>query len=147
MRLLSLFSVLVLTSVLSVAQGAKTEDISGLYSFVRGGDTLQINVQPDGRVTGYVSQVAEGESDRGQTLDLMFDKALLKGTDLEFHTKKVHGESFEFHGHVTRGPGKTHDDEGYFVVRGTLTTVREDVTGKPTPTATEVEFKSFPAGM
>jgi len=147
MRIVSTLSVLILTTVLSLAQAAKTEDISGLYSFVRNGDTLQINVQPDGRVTGYVSQVAEGDSDRGQTLDMMFEKASLHGSDLEFRTKKVHGELFEFRGRVARGTGKTHEDEAYFILRGTLTTIREDVTGKPTPTATEVEFKSFPAGM
>ena len=123
------------------------QDITGLYSFVRGGETLQVNVQPDGRVTGYVSHLADGESDHGQMLDMLFDKASLHGNELEFRTRKIHGEWFEFKGHVERGKAISHDVEGYYLIRGTLTTVREDVNGKPTPLASEVEFKSFPAGM
>jgi hypothetical protein len=147
MRILSVLSLLLLTTVLSVAQDWKPQDISGLYSFVHSGETVQINVQPDGRVSGYVSRVADGDSDRGQMLDTMFEKASLKGSHLEFQTKKVHGEWFEFKGEVERGKAQTRDDEGYFVIRGTLTSVREDVNGKPTPLAREVEFKSFPGGM
>lgn len=147
MRIASVVCILLLSTVLGLAQAAQIEDISGLYSFVRDGDTLQINLQPDGRVTGYVSKVADGDSDRGQMLDFMFEKASLKGQDLEFRTKKIHAEYFEFKGHVERGPGKTHDDDAYFVIRGTLTTVREDLNGKAVPSASEVEFKSFPAGM
>lgn len=147
MRKVFISAVLLLTSVLSVGQQSKPQDVSGLYSFVRSGDTLQINVQPDGRVTGYVSRVADGESDRGLMLDMMFEKAALQGNELSFKTKKIHGVWFEFKGPVERGPGKTRDDEGFYVVRGTLTTTREDVNGKGTPLASEVEFKSFPAGM
>ena len=108
---------------------------------------MQINVQPEGNVTGYVSRVADGDSDRGQLLDMMFAKASIHGDSVQFQTKKVHGTSFEFKGHVQRGSAKTRDQEGYFVIRGTLTAIREDVSGRPTPLASEVEFKSFPSGM
>lgn len=141
-----LLSLLLLSAVTAVTQNSQA-DVTGLYSFLRSGETVQINVQPDGRVTGYVSHMADGESDRGQMLDMLFEKASLRGGHLEFRTKKIHGEWFEFAGHVERGKAQTHDAEGYFVIRGTLTTVREDLNGKPTPLATEVEFKSFPAGM
>lgn len=143
--LLSFF--FLLTTGLGVAQDWKPQDISGLYSFVRSGETVQINVQPDGHVGGYVSRVAEGESDHGQMLDTMFEKASLQDHQLEFKTKKVHGEWFEFKGRVARGEGKTREDEGYFVIRGTLTMVREDVNGKTAPLSRQVEFKSFPGGM
>ena len=147
MRIFPLISVLLLTSVLSVAQAFKPQDITGLYSFVHSGETVQIDVQPDGSVSGYVSRVGDGDSDRGQMLDMMFDKASIMDNRLTFKTKKVHGAWLEFKGRVDRGSAKTHDEEGYFVIRGTLTTVKEDVSGKPTPLATEVEFKAFPAGM
>ncbi len=147
MRILSILSVFLLTSVLSVAQTFQPQDVSGLYSFVKSGDTVQINVQPDGSVSGYVSRVADGDSDRGQMLDIMFTKASLRNQQLEFTTKKVHGTSFQFKGRVQRGSGKTKDDEGYFMIRGTLTTVREDVSGHSTPRSSEVELKSFPSGM
>ncbi len=147
MRILSLISAILLTSVLSLAQSLKPQDVTGLYSFVKSGDTVQVNVQPDGSVSGYVSRVADGDSDRGQLLDLMFAKATLKNGHLEFTTKKVHGMWFEFKGRAERGSGKTKDEEGYMVIRGTLTTVREDVSGHSTPLASEVEFKSFPTGM
>jgi hypothetical protein len=147
MRILSLLSVVLLTTVLSLAQGFKPQDVSGLYSFVKSGDTVQINVQPDGSVTGYVSRAAEDGSDRGQMLDLMFAKASLHGTELMFQTKKVHGTSFEFKGRMDRGSAKSTAEEGYWVIRGTLTTIHEDVNGRPSPLASQVEFKSFPAGM
>jgi hypothetical protein len=147
MRRLLMLSALFLTTVLSLAQEWKPQDISGLYSFVHSGETVQINVQPDGRVSGYISRVANGESDRGQILDMMFDKASLQGDRLTFQTKKIHGNWFEFQGHIGRGKGKTHDEESYFVIRGELTTVSEDVNGKPASVVTEVEFKSFPGGM
>lgn len=147
MRKVALGITLFLTTVLSLAQDWKPQDISGLYSFVRKGETLQINVQPDGRVTGYVSRKASGESDQGQLLDLMFTKASLDGDALAFQTKKIHGEFLAFQGRVTRGMAKTHDEEGYFLIRGTLTSTIEDVNGNPTPVQSEVEFKSFPGGM
>jgi len=147
MRILALLPVVLLTTVLSVAQSFHSQDVSGLYSFVKSGDTVQINVEPDGSVSGYVSRVADGESDRGQLIDMMFAKASLRDGGLEFTTKKVHGTWFQFKGRVERGRGKTKDEEGYFVIRGTLTSVREDVNGHPTPLSSEVEFKSFPSGM
>jgi hypothetical protein len=147
MRRIILFFILLLSTGLGLAQSTHADDITGLYSFLHSGETVQINVQPDGRVSGYVSRVADGESDRGQMLDMMFERASLNGNRLEFRTKKVHGVWFEFKGTVERGKAQTRNDEGYYVLRGTLTTIKEDVNGKPTPLATEVEFKSFPAGM
>ncbi|ABF39816.1 hypothetical protein Acid345_0811 [Candidatus Koribacter versatilis Ellin345] len=147
MRIPSLISVFLLTSVLSLAQSLRPQDVSGLYSFVKSGDTVQINVQPDGSMSGYVSRVGDGDSDRGQMLDMMFAKSSLKNGHLEFTTKKVHGTWFEFKGRAERGTSKTKDEEGYMIIRGTLTTVHEDVNGHATPLASEVEFKSFPTGM
>lgn len=136
-----------LSTVLGLAQTHRADDITGLYSFLHSGETVQINVQPDGRISGYVSRVADGDSDRGQMLDMMFERASLDGNRIEFRTKKVHGVWFEFKGTVEHGKAQTRDQEGYYLLRGTLTTVKEDVNGKPTPLATEVEFKSFPSGM
>ena len=147
MRKLALLSALLLSTIGGLAQAFKPQDVSGLYSFVKSGDTVQINVQPDGSVTGYVSRAADGESDRGQMLDQMFAKASIRGSELMFQTKKVHGTSFEFKGRVERGSAKSTDQDGYWVIRGTLTTIREDVNGQPASQASEVEFKSFPAGM
>lgn len=147
MRQILLAFILMLSTVLGVAQTHPAEDITGLYSFLRSGETVQINVQPDRRVTGYVSHMADGESDRGQMLDMMFERASLSGNRLEFRTRKVHAVWYEFKGTVERGKVQTRDEEGYYLLRGTLTTVKEDVNGKPTPLATEVEFKSFPVGM
>jgi hypothetical protein len=140
-----ILSVFLLTSILGIAQAAKSEDISGLYSFVRSGETLQVSVQPDHSVTGYVSRLSDDGS--GQLVDAMFERASLNGDLFEFKTKKVHGEWFEFKGHVQRGKATSRDDEGYFVIRGTLTSVKEGVNGKPTPLASQVEFTSFPQGM
>lgn len=119
---------------------APAEDISGMYSFLKEGEFLQINLDKDG-VTGYVSRLGEGESDRGTFLDHFFTKAAVQGHDVSFTTRPVHGVWFEFKGKFDRGPGKTKSQDGYYIVRGTLTEYTTDSGKKVTSRSREVEFK------
>lgn len=96
------------------------EDISGMYSFLNPGEFLQINLEDDG-VTGYLSRRGDLESDRGTLLDQFFEKASVQGHEVNFTTKVVHGEWFEFKGRFEHGRGKSKGQEGYYVLRGTLT--------------------------
>jgi len=52
---------------------------------------------------------------------------------------------FDFKGTVERGEGKNPGDEGYYVLKGTLTDNTSDGQKKITAHSHEVVFKMFPA--
>jgi hypothetical protein len=122
------------------------DDISGMYTFLRDGEFVQITVQ-DGIVSGFVSRYGETDSDKDAFLDQFFDKAALKDNRLTFTTRKIHGVWFDFDGTVERGSGKTPHDEAYRVIRGTLTHSSSDASGKPIAKSRQIEMKSFPQDL
>ncbi len=129
------------------APATQQEDISGMYSFLREGEFVQVTVEDGNRVSGFVSRYGDSASDKKTFLDQFFSKADLKDKHLTFTTKPIHGVYFEFDGTVERGPGKTPHDEGYRVLRGTLREVSEDSTKKSASKSRQVEFKSFPQDL
>jgi len=50
------------------------EDISGMYSFLKEGEFVQINLEKTA-VTGYISRMGDSDSDNGVFLDQFFAKA------------------------------------------------------------------------
>jgi hypothetical protein len=120
------------------------EDYSGMYSFLREGEFVQLTIEDEGRVTGFVSRYGDTESDRGAFLDQFFKQAKLDGTNLSFTTATVHGVWYEFKGTIARGQGRTPSDEAYYILKGTLTEYRTDADKKVTSKSHEVGFKSFP---
>lgn len=120
------------------------EDYSGMYTFLREGEFVQITVEDAGHITGFVSRYGDSASDQGAFLDHFFKQAKLEGHDLSFTTETVHGTWFEFKGKLDRGPAKTRAQEGYYVLKGTLTENVTDATKKVSAKAREVEFKLFP---
>ncbi len=119
-------------------------DISGMYSFVREGEFLQLNIEEQGKVSGFISRFGELESDRGAFLDQFIDKGTLAEGKLTFTTKPLHGVWYEFKGTAGRGKGKAPSEEAYYVLKGTLTRYITDANKKTTAQLREVEFKSFP---
>ena len=117
---------------------------SGMYSFLKEGEFVQVTVEDDGHVTGFVSRFGDGDSDKGTFLDQFFKTAKLDGKKLIFTTEVVHGVSFDFNGTVEHGEGKKPGDEGYFVLQGTLTENTSDVNKKVTSHSRDVAFKMFP---
>jgi len=124
-----------------------TENYSGMYTFLKEGEFVQITVEEAGRVTGFVSRYGDGESDRGTFLDQFFKQGKLDGTKLNFTTETVHAVWYEFHGAFERGSGKTPSDEAYHLLKGTLTEYREDADKKASSKSREVTFKSFPQDL
>jgi hypothetical protein len=120
------------------------EDYSGMYSFLRDGEFVQLTVEDEGRVTGFVSRYGDSDSDRGAFLDQFFKQGKLDGTKLSFATDTVHGVWYEFKGTIEHGAGKTPSDEAYYLLKGTLTEYRRDADKKVTSKSREVSFKSFP---
>jgi hypothetical protein len=125
-------------------QPAQQDDYSGMYTFLREGEFVQITVEDPGHVAGFVSRYGDTESDQGAFLDHFFKFGKLDGHDLSFTTETVHGTWFEFEGKLDRGPAKTRAQEGYYVLKGTLTENATDAAKKVSAKAREVEFKLFP---
>ena len=117
---------------------------SGMYAFLKEGEFMQLTVEDEGRVTGFISRYGDGESDKGTFLDQFFKSGKLDGNKLNFTTQIVHGVSFDFKGTVERGEGKNPGDEAYFILKGSLTQNSTDANKKVTSRSQEVAFKMFP---
>lgn len=128
------------------AKNAAPNDISGMYTFLREGEFVQLTID-DGKLSGYVSRFGESDSDKGQFIDQFFDKTSLVGDRLTFNTKTVHGVWYDFNGRVTVTPGKQPESEGYRVMKGTLVQHSTDDKGAEKAMQRQVEFKSFPTDM
>ena len=126
-----------------VEQRTFGDEISGMYTFLREGEFVQITVE-EGKLSGFISRFGERDSDKDAFLDQFFSKASLEGKKLSFTTKPVHGTWFEFAGQVSRGEAKTPDKEGYWIIRGTLRQFDEDEAKKVSSKSREATFKSFP---
>ena len=118
------------------------DDYSGMYSFLQEGEFVQISVEEGTRLTGFISRYSDSE--KALFVDHFFEKAELHGRELSFSTRKVHGVWFEFKGAVSRGPGKTRNDEGYYVINGNLTQYTSDPNQKVSAKQRDVTFRSFP---
>jgi len=126
-------------------QDAKSRhEYSGMYTFLKEGEFVQVTVEDAGHVTGFVSRFGDGESDKGAFLDQFFKSGKLEGNKLTFTTEVVHGVTFDFKGTVERGEGKNPGDEAYYVLKGSLTENSTDVNKKVTSHTQEVAFKIFP---
>jgi hypothetical protein len=122
-------------------------DYSGMYSFLRDGEFVQISVEEQGRVTGFVSRYGDTESDRGVFLDHFFKEGKLEGNRLNFTTETVHGIAYEFRGTIERGEGKNPGDEAYYVLKGTLVENSIDEQKKVSSRSNEVVLKIFPRDL
>jgi hypothetical protein len=116
------------------------EDISGMYSFLKEGEFLQITLEKDA-VTGYISRMGDSDSDGGVFLDQFFAKADVQGHDVSFTTRQLHGVWYEFSGKFERGPGKTKADDGYYLLRGTLKELSTNPDKTVSSRSREVVFK------
>lgn len=122
----------------------KIPQYSGMYSFLKEGEFVQLTVEDDGRVTGFISRYGDSESDKETFLDQFFKSGKIDGNKLTFSTKIVHGMSFDFAGSVERGDGKTPADEGYYLLKGTLTENETDANKKVSSKSQDVAFRMFP---
>ena len=120
------------------------DEISGMYSFTRDGEFVQVSVDDQGKVTGFVSRFGDLDSDRGAFLDHFFKTAKLEKDALSFTTEQVHGTWFEFKGKIDRGEAKTQDQEGYYMITGTLTQFVSDAHKRVTSRSRELAMKHFP---
>jgi hypothetical protein len=126
------------------APAKPAEDYSGAYSFLQDGELLQLNIEDEGKVTGFIQRYGDTETDHGLFLDHFFKDGKLEGKNLSFSTKTVHGVWYDFKGTIERGEGKKIGDEAYFVLKGTLIQSNIDTQQKTTTKTRDVIFKAFP---
>ena len=93
-------------------------DASGEYSLGSGG-MVDVELQPD-RLSGFITRLGDRESDEGTPLTFFFATGRLSGQQLAFTTRQVHGVWFSFEGTIVRGPARTRDQQGYYLLEGTL---------------------------
>lgn len=146
------FVVAALTSTLAQqvnppASATAAPDYSGMYAFLRDGEFVQITVEDQGHVTGFISRYGERESDRGAFLEHFFKTGSLDGNKLTFVTNTVHGVWFEFRGTIEPGENRKADEEGYYLLKGTLIQSETDESKKTTSRSREVALKSFPRDL
>jgi len=141
-----LISIVAFPLLLAAPQAAApaSDDYSGMYSFLKDGEFIQITIEEKGVVSGFISRYGDSPSDKGSFLDQFFKSGNTDGKKLTFTTESIHGVWFTFEGTFQRGSGKKPDDDGYFVVRGTLTRFSTDDQKKTASQVRQVEFKSFP---
>jgi hypothetical protein len=126
-------------------QKASTPDnISGMYSFLQEGEFVQIDMEDGNRVTGFISRLGDTDSDKGAVLDHLFQEGDLKGNQIHFKTKALHGIWYEFFGKVEQDNSKMPAQEGFHVLKGKLFQYVDDGRDKPNGKSREVTLKSFP---
>ena len=128
----------------TASKDASGRAYSGMYTFLKEGEFVQVTVEEQGHVTGFISRYGNGESDKGAFLNQFFKTGTLDGNKLNFTTEVVHGVSYEFKGTVERGEGKNTGDEAYYVLRGILTENASDANKKVASHSRDVLFKLFP---
>jgi hypothetical protein len=117
---------------------------SGMYPFLKEGEFMQLTIEDDGHVAGFISRYGDGESDKDEFLDQFFKNGKLDGNKLSFTTAVVHGVWFDFAGTVERGEGKNPEDEAYYVLKGSLIENSSDVDKKVKSQSRDVVLKRFP---
>ena len=61
-------------------------EYSGMYSFLKDGEFVQVTVEDAGHVTGFISRYGELDSDKGVFLDQFFKTGKLDNNALTFTT-------------------------------------------------------------
>ena len=150
-RFVGILSIVLMVSVVLGQEATKpagaapsTPDYSGMYSFLQDGEFVQLTVEEQGQVTGFVSRYGDQQGDRRAFVDHFFKQSKLVGKKLNFTTEIAQNTFYEFKGTVERGEGKKPTDEAYYVLKGTLTQYTLDTSHKTTSKSQTVAFKSFP---
>jgi len=120
------------------------DEIANSYTFLGEDEELQLSAVPGNILLGYVNTHGVGETDRHLLLAMFFQKGTVEGNQIYFITKPVHGLRYEFKGKISRGPGRSPAEEGYFQIIGTLTQLLADEEGKVASHSREATFRSMP---
>ncbi len=98
---------------------ALPKDVSGAYAFDRRNGSIEVDIDR-GKLSGYISRLGDTETNSNTPLTYFFDHTVVDDDHLQFETKVVHGIWYSFRGTIVRGSGQAREDEGYYVLHGTL---------------------------
>ncbi len=101
-------------------------EASGEYS-LGSGEMVDVELEPE-RLSGYITRFGDRESDQGTPLTFFFATSRLAGQRLAFTTRQIHGVWFSFEGTIVRGPARSREQQGYYLLEGRL--VLHDVDGQ-----------------
>ena len=137
----------VLLAAMLVSAQVAGADYSGMYSFLRDGEFVQVTVEDQGRVTGFVSRYGDSESDRGIFWITSSSQENLKAINLRLRPRRctVSGSNFMVWSSAARA--RARSDEAYYVLKGTLFENTTDEAKKTSSRSLEVALKSFPQDM
>ena len=105
---------------------------------------MQLTVEDDGSVTGFISRFGDSADDKDTFLNQFFKTAKIDGTHLAFTTKALHGIWYEFAGTMETIAGAKPENKGAKVLRGTLKVHSAGSNGTDNVKSRAVVFKSFP---
>src|SRR5271166_4965219 len=71
---------------------------SGMYTFLKEGEYVQLTVEDAGQVTGFISRYDSGGREKGTFVDQFFKTGKLDDNKLSFTTKPSNDLWFEFNG-------------------------------------------------
>jgi hypothetical protein len=101
------------------------DEASGSYALSPNpAEVIEIILNGEGdsvRLQGYLTRVADGESDRGAPLSFFFARTTVSPAQLTFITRQVHGIWWSFAGTIDRGSAQMSTQKGYYFLNGTLT--------------------------
>jgi hypothetical protein len=102
-------------------------EASGEYLLGGMGEAVEMDLEPN-RLSGYIARLGDRESDEGAPLTFFFATSALRGEQLSFTTRQVHGIWFSFQGTIVRGNARSRLEDGYYRLQGAL--VLHDATNK-----------------
>src|SRR4051812_50068469 len=97
MRLLLLIFLLP-SLLLATPQSASSpaDDYSGMYTFLREGEFIQVTVEEAGRVNGFISRFGDSENDKNEFVDQFFESGKVGPNHPSLTTKKLSRALFPF---------------------------------------------------
>ena len=123
-------------------------DVWGTYHFDHLNESIELDLE-HGKVTGYITRLGDSETDSNTPLTYFFDKGAVHGSHIEFQTRVLHGIWYAFYGTIVRGDAEaqTRDNDGYYVLHGTLYThhpaTGDEKSADETVEMRAVDFKSM----
>jgi hypothetical protein len=140
-----LLALFLLGSPLLTSAQLEEDYFANTYSFLGADEELELSVVEGSILLGYVNTHGVGETDRHLLLAMFFQKGTIKGDQIYFITRPVHGLRYEFKGKIGRGAAKSPAEAGYFEITGTLTSHVSNEEGKVTSSERQITFKSMPS--
>src|SRR5277367_2878378 len=86
------------------------ESASGEYMLDETGSVVQITIE-NGVLDGYISKLTEQQT---SALTYFFDRTTIRGNQLMFTTKQIHGVWYSFTGTIVRGDAQSMRETGFY---------------------------------